>query len=137
MRKYRVHDDKCAVCDYSLTQQESETVTCPKCGTIYDLVNGKIDNTNTMVGTTDCRHRKVEFISGARWSDDTHYGSHTVTLCLDCGQFTVIGVENGQPYKVGFVLPTDELAIGAGKYARLLSAEESGIYHIGKGLMKS
>lgn len=131
--RYKIPDNVCPVCGKTLSEAQDGIQVCAYCRTKYDLVNGKIDNTDTMVCISDCKHRNPLFIGSSRWTGDNHHGSYHITLCKDCGQFTVIGHENNQHYRVHFDLVTDEQVEAAGRYARLLQAEMDGSWVLGEG----
>ncbi len=79
-----------------------------------------------MISPTECQHKNTIFIQGSNYTGvDCDHSRHTVSVCADCGQFSVWGDKNGVHFNVTFTLPTDELVQAAGQYARYLAKEES------------
>lgn len=125
---YRLAYDECAVCNARLAVSNPKLryVECPKCHTVYDLKDRKIDNTKTQVSPADCRHRARTLIKSSRGVTATpgHMSySYGVWLCRDCGQFEVKGWKNGQSYSVEFTLCRDDDLHAAGQWVRLLQGE--------------
>lgn len=81
-------------------------------------------NTNP-ISYIECKHTNTRFIqSGDRISTDGEHGRHRVTLCADCGLFSVYGDQNGVHFTVTFTLPTGELVEAAGQYVKHLAEAE-------------
>lgn len=135
MKRYRPYNNQCQCCGDPLpdTDTPDNLLTCPKCGTVYDLAEGKINNTDTMINVCDCKHRKRLFVASSRWMGDGDSGSYDVTVCADCGTFHVSGWKNGQSFVLSFDLVTAEQVTAAGKYVRLLDAESKGEWKLGEG----
>lgn len=120
MTRYMI--STCAVCGHGLGDDWQPEKICPYCNSRYDLVDGQVDSTNTMVMPSRCNHPSPLFISGSRQLSTESSGSHTVTVCPDCGQFRVFGYRDGAFFDVHFSLPTASLVAAAGKWHTLLSS---------------
>lgn len=121
MTRYIIKE--CAICGQKFEPDlEVTQVECSNCHTVYDLVNRKIDRSRTMLSPSECRHTRREFVCSARGSG----GNYSVTVCADCGQFSVVGSDEGggNGFRVTFALVTDEAVKAAGKWAKLIKAEE-------------
>lgn len=122
MTRYNITN--CSVCNFPLSDDWRAEKVCPYCNTRYDCVTPKTDRSKTMISPSDCRHSRPLFISGSRDLSEHGSGSHTVTICPDCGLFFVTGWRDGVGFKVTFDLATDETVEAAGKWCKLLDSEE-------------
>lgn len=115
-----------AAASYGMTRDD-----CRRAGRLVDQVGerlgrGDIDLEGVgmppPVSPLDCKHGRRLFIQSGQGGPPS-VREH-VSLCPDCGQFHVSKEVGGKRITVDFELPTWELVIAAGQYARRLSAAE-------------
>lgn len=72
------------------------------------------------ISPCDCKHDRTLFVQSGQGGPPS-VREH-VTLCPDCGEFHVSKTIEGVRAETRFTLPTWELVIAAGQYARLLES---------------
>ena len=81
-------------------------------------------NAGTGISPSDCHHpRNMPLKGGWGCGTNTSY-REGVSLCPDCGQFTVFKEQNGQVMQVTFELVSEDTVHAAGQYSRYLSEPE-------------
>lgn len=107
----------CAVCGFEFPEQ-AKCLDCPNCHTVYDLVEGKINNSATLVAPMDCKHRNRIFMQGASGSGQ----EENVTVCADCGEIEIYGrtYPNRESFHVRIVVWSQEIVNAISKAARLI-----------------
>ena len=83
------------------------------------------------MGSSYCKHNWYFITSGKSIGAQT--SQHEVHVCKKCGQFEVWGRENGQLYRVSFVLTTRDGVESAGKYREMLESEFPDLIDESKG----
>lgn len=80
--------------------------------------------TNDLISPVDCKHHHTDLLHGSRVISTEEHSRYYVYLCLDCGQFQVVGMMNGEHYNFTFTLVRDEHLEAAGRAVKYYSQED-------------
>lgn len=77
-----------------------------------------------LISPIDCKHRHTDLLHGSRITSTSEHSHSNVYLCMDCGQFMIRGMMNGEYYSFNFTLVRNEHLEAASKAVKYYSQEE-------------
>ncbi len=82
---------------------------------------------SNLISPIDCKHRHTSSLQGGSCISTEEHSRYNIYLCLDCGQFMVRGMMNGEHYSINFTLIRREDLEAAGKAVAYYNEEDEPI----------